>query len=49
MSHDPARLPDGALQFLHERHLATLTTLRSDGTAHVVPVGFTFDPVVWPG
>lgn len=29
--------------FLTERHLATLTTLRSDGSPHVVPVGFTFD------
>ena len=26
-----------------ERHLATLTTIRSDGTPHVVPVGFTWD------
>ena len=25
------------------RHLATLTTLRPDGTPHVVPVGFTWD------
>nr|WP_281371466.1 PPOX class F420-dependent oxidoreductase [Petropleomorpha daqingensis] len=32
------------LTFLTERHLATLTTLRPDGTPHVVPVGFTFDP-----
>ena len=31
------------LQFLEERHLATLTTLRADGSPHVVPVGFTFD------
>jgi F420H(2)-dependent biliverdin reductase len=30
--------------FWRERHLATLTTLRSDGTPHVVPVGVTFDP-----
>lgn len=30
--------------FVTERHLATLTTLRSDGTPHVVPVGFTWDP-----
>ena len=29
---------------MEERHLATLTTLRPDGTPHVVPVGFTFDP-----
>ena len=26
-----------------ERHLATLTTLRADGSPHVVPVGFTWD------
>src|SRR4051794_3361616 len=32
------------LEFLTERHLATLTTLRSDGTPHVVPVGVTYDP-----
>lgn len=29
--------------FLTERHLATLTTLRADGTPHVVPVGLTVD------
>lgn len=29
--------------FLDERHLATLTTLRADGSPHVVPVGFTYD------
>ncbi len=32
------------LAFLTERHLATLTTLRPDGTPHVVAVGFTWDP-----
>ena len=32
------------LAFLTERHLATLTTLRTDGSPHVVPVGFTYDP-----
>ena len=31
------------LEFLTERHLATLTTLRADGTPHVVPVGVTFE------
>src|SRR3712207_5158306 len=41
---DPAALPPAALQFLGERHLATLTTLHEDGSPHVVPVGFTFDP-----
>jgi F420H(2)-dependent biliverdin reductase len=32
-----------ALEFVTERHLATLTTLRHDGSPHVVPVGFTVD------
>jgi PPOX class probable F420-dependent enzyme len=32
------------LAFCRERHLATLTTLRADGTPHVVPVGMTLDP-----
>lgn len=30
--------------FVTERHLATLTTSRADGSPHVVPVGFTWDP-----
>jgi F420H(2)-dependent biliverdin reductase len=34
--------PDG-LEFLRERHLATLTSLRANGTPHVVPVGFTWE------
>ena len=29
--------------FVAERHLATLTTLRADGSPHVVPVGFTYE------
>ncbi|MGW0178885.1 pyridoxamine 5'-phosphate oxidase family protein [Nocardia sp. NPDC003345] len=37
-------LSPAALEFLSERHLAMLTTLRADGTPHVVPVGFTWDP-----
>ena len=40
---DPSSLTEGALEFLTERHLATLTTLRKDGTPHVVAVGFTWD------
>jgi PPOX class probable F420-dependent enzyme len=40
---DPAALPHGVTTFLTERHLATITTLRPDGTPHVVPVGFTWD------
>ena len=43
MALDPAQLPDAASAFLAERHLATLTTVRGDGTPHVVPVGFTWD------
>lgn len=41
---DPTALPESAYAFLAERHLATLSTLRADGSLHVVPVGFTFDP-----
>jgi PPOX class probable F420-dependent enzyme len=40
---DPDALPSAAQDFLRERHLATLTTLRPDGTPHVVAVGFTWD------
>jgi F420H(2)-dependent biliverdin reductase len=43
MALDPAHLPDAVTAFLAERHLATLTTLRPDGTPHVVAVGFTWD------
>ena len=38
------RLTNDALAFLTERHLAMLTTLRTDNSPHVVAVGFTFDP-----
>ena len=31
------------LEFWTERHLCTLTTLRKDGSPHVVPVAFTWD------
>ncbi|MGW2209363.1 pyridoxamine 5'-phosphate oxidase family protein [Streptomyces sp. NPDC001781] len=31
--------------FWRERHLSTLTTLRPDGSPHVVPVCVTWDPV----
>jgi F420H(2)-dependent biliverdin reductase len=40
----PDALSAGALAFPTERHLATLTTLRPDGSPHVVAVGFTWDP-----
>lgn len=39
----PDNLDPTTLAFLTERHLATLTTLRADGSPHVVPVGFTYD------
>jgi PPOX class probable F420-dependent enzyme len=37
--HDPA-----VQEFWTERHLCTFTTLRADGSPHVVAVGATFDP-----
>ena len=43
MALDPTALHPDHLAFLTERHLATLSTLRPDGTPHVVPVGFSFD------
>jgi PPOX class probable F420-dependent enzyme len=44
VAHDLDDLGPHLLDFLAERHLATLTTLRADGTPHVVPVGVTYDP-----
>jgi PPOX class probable F420-dependent enzyme len=41
---DSIVLREAVNQFLTERHHATLTTLRPDGTPHVTPVGFTWDP-----
>ena len=43
MAIDPADPGPDVLAFLTERHLATLTTLRPDGSPHVVPVGVTYD------
>ena len=37
-------ITEAMLAFLSENHLASLTTLRADGSPHVVPVGFSFDP-----
>ena len=45
MANQTTRLTSDALDFLSERHLAMLTTLRTDGSPHVVAVGFTFDTV----
>lgn len=43
-------------RFLTERHLASLSLVRPDGTPHVTPVGFTWDPetgmarvITWSG
>lgn len=44
MAIDPASPGPDVIAFLTERHLATLTTLRPDGSPHVVPVGVTYDP-----
>ncbi|MGW2746982.1 pyridoxamine 5'-phosphate oxidase family protein [Streptomyces sp. NPDC001450] len=43
-SQDPAAPDEPYLAFWRERHLCTLTTLRPDGSPHVVPVGVTYDP-----
>lgn len=39
----PADLDDAALAFLTERHLATFSLCRADGSIQVVPVGVTYD------
>ena len=42
---DPSDLPTEMLDFLVERHLATLTIVKADNTPHVTPVGVTYEPV----
>ncbi|WNO73336.1 MULTISPECIES: pyridoxamine 5'-phosphate oxidase family protein [unclassified Streptomyces] len=44
MATDVSHLSSEYLAFWREHHLCTLTTLRPDGSPHVVPVGVTFDP-----
>ncbi len=44
MALDLENLPESFDEFVTTRHLATLTTLRADGTPHVAPVGFSYDP-----
>ncbi|GGW62681.1 PPOX class F420-dependent enzyme [Streptomyces lucensis JCM 4490] len=41
---DPGSPGEAYLAFWRERHLCTLTTIRPDGSPHVVPVGVTYDP-----
>jgi F420H(2)-dependent biliverdin reductase len=45
VARDPSDPGPDLLAFLAERHLATFTTLRADGSPHVVPVGVTYDAV----
>ncbi|MDI3407851.1 pyridoxamine 5'-phosphate oxidase family protein [Streptomyces cavernicola] len=44
MAIDPRDPGTAYLSFWRERHVCTLTTLRPNGTPHVVPVGVTYDP-----
>jgi PPOX class probable F420-dependent enzyme len=37
------QLTDDLVAFWRERHLCTVTTLRTDGTPHVVPMGVVLD------
>ena len=39
----PSEITPEIVLFLTERHLATLTTLRQDGSPHVVAGGFSYD------
>ena len=43
MNWHPSQLPPEALEFLGERHLATLSIPRQGRSPHVTPVGFTWD------
>jgi len=43
-------LTDELVTFWRERHLCTVTTLRADGSPHVIPMGVVLDPearVAW--
>lgn len=44
MEFDLDNLTDDVERFLTERHLATLTVQRSDGSPQVTPVGVTYQP-----
>jgi F420H(2)-dependent biliverdin reductase len=43
MQRSPIDLSAEEIEFLTTRHLATLSTLRIDGTPHVVAIAFAFD------
>ena len=40
----PPAFSDDLLGFWRERHLCAVTTLRADGSPHVVPMGIVLDP-----
>lgn len=44
MDFDPAAPSEAYLAFWQEYHLCSLSTLRPDGTPHLVPVGVTYEP-----
>lgn len=46
---DPIEPGPALEQFMADRHLATLTTIRADGSPQVTPVGFTYDPATQRG
>lgn len=46
----PLTFSDDLVAFWRERHLCTVTSLRGDGSPHVVPMGIVLDPdagVAW--
>ena len=43
MARTADELTEADLEFLAERHLGTLTTMRADGSPHVVAIAFTYD------
>jgi PPOX class probable F420-dependent enzyme len=40
----PLTFSDELVEFWRERHLCTVTSLRTDGSPHVVPMGVVLDP-----
>jgi PPOX class probable F420-dependent enzyme len=40
----PLTFSDDLVEFWRERHLCTVTSLRADGSPHVVPMGVVLDP-----
>lgn len=44
MPRTTADLTEPELGFLADRHLGTLTTMRADGSPHVIAIAFVYDP-----